>query len=141
IDRTFVVRCHCKHACFRHRDPRELVDWCRCAVVVHCHTIEHVCIGMSCTDCRKITLQAFKGFLHLPFCIFNTASLIVFLSHYFLINVPIVSPDTARLILPSSVIENTTSGISLSIQKDEAVASITWRFSWSISIYVSLSYL
>src|SRR5699024_2528218 len=47
--------------------------------------------------------------------------------HYLLLltTVPISSPWTAFLMFPSSIIENTTSGISLSIHNVEAVESIT----------------
>ena len=51
---------------------------------------------------------------------------------YFVINVPIFSPITARLILPSSIMENTFNGILLSIQNDEAVESITCNPSCNI---------
>ncbi len=106
IDRTFVVWCHCEHPCFRH--PVRIV--------------------------ASSLLKLSSDFCIFDLASFKTDSLMFFLSHYLLISVPIVSPDTARFILPSSVIENTTSGMSLSIQKDEAVASMTCRFSCSISI-------
>src|SRR5699024_12043562 len=52
----------------------------------------------------------------------------------------VVSPNTAFLILPSSVIEKTIKGMSLSIHNEEAVESMTPRPSFNMSMYDRLSY-
>src|SRR5690625_6238236 len=97
----------------------------------------YIWISSSCSYSFNISCECLNRLIHLfTHFFYRTCD-----HDYFpLIIVPISSPSTTRLILPSSEIENTISDMSLSMQRDEAVEYITPNHSLSISIYDKRSY-
>lgn len=125
----------------RHRYVGQRLQRRRRTVILHCNLVDEGRVGSSRSHRSQFFLQYVQTFFHLFFHGFDIKITHLVSSKYHLMMVPIFSPQTAFITLPSSARANTCIAILLSLHKDAAVESITFKSFSSTSLWVRDSYL